>query len=118
MRPLPVRFCGSYTTAPAIARPKPLEPTIGIGTVFAVSVASESPSPSERKFTRFVQLNRPPDIEDAGRAENADAITVCRKRAPRLDLADAHLFDFGVVDIIGAAEPCSEYGYGGEQDAG
>ena len=49
-----MRFCGSYTTAPAIARPKPVEPTIGIGTVFAVSVASESPSSSERRFTKFV----------------------------------------------------------------
>ena len=43
-----MRFCGSYTIAPAIARPKPLEPAIGIGTVFAVSVASESPCPSEQ----------------------------------------------------------------------
>jgi hypothetical protein len=51
--PLPVWLSGSRTTAPAIASPKPIRP-IGIGTVFAVSVATKSSWLSERTFNRFV----------------------------------------------------------------
>src|SRR4029077_8628278 len=54
------------------------------------------------------QFNWPPEIQDAGWAENGDAVAIGGKRAPRFDLAGAFLSDFRVVDVVRTAQSCRE----------
>ena len=58
------------------------------------------------------ELDGPAEIDYASRAEHSDVVTIEGKRAPGLDLAGAGLADLGIINVVGAAEPCG-HGLGG-----